>query len=141
MVETGATTTGARSKPTRMRVVADPTRAFAAVKVTSYEPVCVAVGVHVSRPVCRSEPATKLAPGGRPEATSDWIGSPSGSWTVTSTVSGPPGNPWALAGAATIGAPGTSGGPFTSRTVIAVVVEPLRPFVAVKVTFQFPACV
>ncbi len=63
-----------------------------------------------------------------PDAVSEVIASPSGSLAVTLTVNSEPSATVAVAGAVTTGARSTL------VTVIAVVAEPVRAFVAVNVT-------
>jgi hypothetical protein len=125
----GAVTTGARSPfEIVIAVVAEPERAFDAVKVTLNVPVCALVGVQLNVPDVFVAFFVKVAPVGSGAATRFVIASPSGSAAdtvkVRSVLDGPP----AVAGAVTTGARSTL------VTVMLVVAEPESAFDAVKVT-------
>jgi len=127
--DAGAVTTGARSTLVTVIVVdAVPERAFAAVNVTLYVPDWVKLGVHENVPEVFPVPAVNVAPAGSGAAVRLVIASPSGSAAdtvkVISVFSAPP----AVAGAVTTGARSLF------VTVIVVVAEPERAFVAVNVT-------
>src|SRR5687767_9587159 len=84
----GATTTGGRSPSVIViSVVAEPERAFEAVKVTLYVPDCVLVGVHEKVPEVFAAFFVNVAPAGRGAATRLVIASPSGSTADTVNVS------------------------------------------------------
>ena len=89
-------------------------------------------GVQVSVPEVFPGPALKVAPGGRPDAVSEAIASPSGSAAVTFTVIRLFSSPEAPAGAVTTGA--WSAG----FTVTAVLAEPVSALLAVKVAVCAP---
>jgi hypothetical protein len=127
----GAVTTGARSSPTVMNVVAVPESALAAVNVTLNVPSCALVGVQLNVPdvfdafVVKEPPAVIAVP----EAVNVVIGSPFGSIAVTGKVIRAFAAPETVAGAVTTGALLSEG-----LTKIAVVAGPESAFDAVKVT-------
>src|SRR5262245_43902409 len=125
----GAVTTGARSVlVTVMVVVSEPESALLAVKMTLYVPVWEKFGVQLKVPLVLLGPEVNVAPGGRPDATRERIGSLSGSATVIFTVSG-----WFSATVVVAGAV-TTGARSVLVTVMAVVPEPESALLAVNVT-------
>src|SRR6185436_9081953 len=83
----GAVTTGARSGfMMLMLVVAEPDKAFDAVKVTEKLPVWELVGVQLNVPDVLAAFAVNVAPVGSGVAVSDAMASPSGSDAVTVNV-------------------------------------------------------
>jgi len=129
----GAVTTGARSTlVTTICVVAEPERAFVAVNVTLYVPAWVKLGVHENVPDVLPEPGVNVAPAGSGAAVRLVIASASGSTADTVKVISEFSAPETLAGAVTTGARS----PFV--TVMTVVAEPVRAFVAVNVTLNVP---
>src|SRR5688572_12334354 len=132
----GATTTGGRSPSVIViSVVAEPERAFEAVKVTLYVPVCVLVGVHEKVPEVFAAFFVNVAPAGRGAAVRLVIASPSGSTAGTVNVSRTFVGPLTDDGAVTTGARSVL------VIVIVVVAEPERAFDALNVTLYVPACV
>src|SRR5512138_2243274 len=92
-----------------MAVVAEPVRAFAAVKVTLYGVALTwaLVGVQLKVPLVLPAPAVNVAPVGSVAAVSEVIASPSGSAAVTVKVISVLDAPVAVAGAVTTGARST----------------------------------
>jgi hypothetical protein len=132
----GAVTTGARSQAqTVIEVVAEPDRAFAAVKTAEYDPSWPNPAVHANVPaVCVAfEVNVPPAVMAVPEAVRDAIASPSGSPAETVKDIGTPMIACAVAGAVTAGARSPP-----ANTVICVVFEPERVLDAVKVILKFP---
>jgi len=100
-------------------------------------PACVKLGVQLRVPDVFEAFFVNVAPAvmAVPVAVRLVMASPSGSAAVTTTDSGEPSATVAVAGAVTTGARSTL------VTVIAVVAEPERAFVAVNVTLYVPAWV
>src|SRR5688572_3357015 len=111
-------------------VVAEPVRAFDAVNVTLYVPVCALVGVQLNVPDVLAAFFVNVAPAGRGAATRLVIASPSGSDADTVKVRSVFEAALCVAGATTTGARSTL------VTVIVVVAEPERAFEAVNVTLS-----